>query len=176
MIVRWFCEFVFKLWVSSSKYFIEYFILILSIKWNMSFSLSNAQERPQLRAASSKHGCMLTRSLEIPPDCPHQPGVQLLPSLLSAAPRVCRRPLRVCLARSVAPREPHARPYVANASRACVSDVAVLCCHPCVNWTRACVTHVFFATCTHQFTIHLVTDKPYQTHTSDGAPRAGSHE
>ena len=82
------------------------------MKENMSCSLSDARERPPTRAASGKHGFMLARSLDLPPtetQTPHQPGVQLLPSLLSGAPRVCRGPLRVCRARSVAPREPHAQ-------------------------------------------------------------------
>ena len=67
----------------------------------MSFSLSNARERPPTRAASGKHGCTLARHTR------HQPRVQLLPSLLSGAPRVCCGPSRARCARSVAPHEPH---------------------------------------------------------------------
>ena len=37
-------------------------------------------------------------------------------------------------------------------------------------------TRVFFATCTHQFTTHLITNKPYQAHTSDKAPHTVSHQ
>ena len=78
----------------------------------MSCSLSDARERPPTRAASGKHGFMLARSLDLPPtetQTPPQPGVQLLPSLLSGAPRVCRGPLGVCRALSVAPREPNSQ-------------------------------------------------------------------
>ena len=72
-------------------------------------------------------------------------------------------------------RATRARPYVANASRACVSDVALLCFHPCVGLNArvraVCAlardvsshTRVFFETCSHQFTIHIMTNKPYQT-------------
>ena len=56
-----------------------------------------------------------------------------------------------------------------------------------LDWTRTCVrcarrhgtfhhTRVFFATCTHQFSIHLIIDKTYPAHTSDGVPRSGSDE
>ena len=68
VIVRWIFEFGFKLLVSRSNYFIEYLIFILNMKENMSFSLSNAREGPPTRAASGKHGCMLARSLDLPPD------------------------------------------------------------------------------------------------------------
>ena len=72
VIVRCFFELGFKLLVSSSNYFIEYLIFILNTKENMSFSLSNARERPPTRAASGLHGCMLARSLDLPPtDKPH---------------------------------------------------------------------------------------------------------
>ena len=112
----------------------------------------------------------------------HQPGAQLLPSQLSGAPRVC-----TCVSRSFR-RATRARPYVANASRACVSDVALLCWHPCVGLNArvravrapardvSSHTRVFFATCTHQFTTHLITNKPNQAHTSDKAPHTGSHQ
>ena len=48
--------------VSSSNYFTESVFCFLNIEENVSFSLSNARERPPTRAASGKHGCMLARS------------------------------------------------------------------------------------------------------------------
>ena len=132
MIVRWFLGFKFKL-----------------VYWEFHFnlghqrSLSNAKERPPTRTASGKHGCMLTRSPDLPPQTPHQTGVQLLPSLLSRAPRVCSGPLRVCRARSVAPRESHASHTRKASRRELIARVCIRCCSALLSsvcWTgRACV-------------------------------------
>ena len=112
---------------------------------------------------------------------------QLLPSLLSEPQCVCRGPLRVRRARSVALRT-RTRLYIANASRACVSDVALLCFHPCIGLNArvraVCTpardvsshTRVLFATCTFRFTVHLVTSEPYQAHASNTAPLTVSRE
>ena len=115
----------FLIWVSSFgfkfKLFYSVFVsCILNIQENVRFSLSNARERPPTRAASDKHGCMFAGSLDLTPTetTPHQPGVQLFPSLLSRAPRVCRGQLRVCHARSVAPSEPHAQGLTSRTHRA----------------------------------------------------------
>ena len=160
----------------------------------MSFSLSNARERPPTRAVSGKQKkkSMLARSLDLPPDREFFYISQEFNFFRLCSPDPELRAFAVvryvCRARSVAPREPHAMPFIANASRACVSDVALLCLHPCVGLNarvravrapaRDCSSHtrVFVATCTYQFTIHLITNKPHQTHTSDEAPHTGSRE
>ena len=63
---------------------------------------------------------------------PHHPGVQLLASVLFGAPRVCRGPLRVCHARYVAPREPHAQRLTSRTHRACAYPMS-----PCFVVVRA---------------------------------------
>ena len=157
----------------------------------MSFSLSsNARERLPTRAASGKHGCMLARSLDLSPTETNPTQARNSTSSVSALWSSARLPWSACMSRSFrrTTRATRARPYVANASRACVSDVALLCFHPCVGLnTRVRAvrapardvsshTRVFFATCAHQFTIHIMTNKPYQTHTSEEAPHTGSQK
>ena len=185
-----FFEFSFKLSVSSSSYFCEYSNFILNIKENMSFSWSNARERPPPRAASGKHGCMLAQSPTRLRHTPHQPQVELLPSLLSGAPHVCRGPLRVRRARSVAPRKPHAQGLTSRTHRARVSDVALLCFHPCVGLNarvRAVLlpardartgTNALFTMCTHRLATSMkhrsIIGEPCQAHASHKAARIES--
>ena len=126
--------------VSSSNSLIEYLIFTLNIKENVSFSLSTAQERPPTRAASGKHGCMRARSLNLSPTETNPTPARSSTSSDSALQSSARLPWSVtCMSRSFrrTTRATRARPYVANASRACVSNVALLCFHPCVGLKRA---------------------------------------
>ena len=119
---------------------------------------------------------MLARSLDLTPDSDKPHTSQEFNFF--RAPRVCRDPLRACRARSVAPREPQAQSLTSRAHRARVyPTIALLCFHACVGLNArvravrarardvSSHTRVIFATCTHQFTIHLITNKLYQTHT-----------
>ena len=141
----------------------------MNIKEIMSFSLSNARERPPTRAASG------ARYLDLPPTETNPTPARSSTSSVSALRSSTRLPWSVtCMSRSFrrTTRAKRARPSVANASRACVSDVALLCFHPCVGLNArvravrapaqdvSSHTHVFFATCTHQFATHFITNKP----------------
>ena len=103
---------------------------------------------------------------------PHQPGVQLLPSLLSGAPRVSRCPLRVCHARYAAPCERHAQRLTSRKHRARAYRVASSVRR--TGRTRACDARVgagrfmtparVFPMCTRQFTIHVMIDVKHTQH------------
>ena len=134
MIVRWFFEFCFKLFVSSSDYFIEYPIYLEHKRENMSFSLSNARERLPTCAASGKHGCMLARSLDLHPTETNPTQARNSTSSVSALWSSARLPWSACMSRSF-----RRTTYVANASRACVRCCFALFSSVC--WTecaRAC--------------------------------------
>ena len=121
----------------------------------MSFSLSNARERPPTRAASGKRGCTLARSLDLRPDR-DTPNISHEFNFF----HLCSRELRAFVvvryvyvalvplhhASHTIPRHAtpshatlrradscHTRPYITNASRVCVSDVALPRFHPCVG-------------------------------------------
>ena len=118
MIVRCFFEYGFKLLVSNSNFIIEYLIFILNTKENMSFSLSNALERPPTRAPSGKHGCMLAGSLDFPPTETNPTPARSSTSSVSALPSSARLLWSVtCMWRSLrrTTRAKRARPFVANA-------------------------------------------------------------
>ena len=143
MIVWWFLGFKFKLLYWELHFNLEH-------KREHEF-LSNARERPT-RTASGKHGRTLTWSLDLP-----------------EAPRVCRGPLRVCRARSVAPREPHAQGCTSRTRRAHVYPM--LLCFVVIrvlDWTRACVRcarrHETFHRARACFSQRAL-NKPYRTHT-----------
>ena len=104
-------------------------------------------------------------------------------SSVSALGSSARLPWSVtCTSRSFrrTTRATRTRLYIANASHACVSDVALLCFRPCVG-LNACgaqtgtgrfVAHarVFFTTCPYWFRVHLITSRPYQAHASKHRP------
>ena len=119
---------------------------------------------------------------------PHRPGVQHLPSVLRSSARL---PLSVmCLSRSLRRTTRATRASLFRRER--IARVRIRCRHASssfVCWTgrtRASdarfgagrfITHAcVFATCTHQFTTHLIIDKTCPTRTSDGAPCACSHK
>ena len=186
MIVRWFFEFGFKLLVSSSNYFIEFLFLYLEQKRELECFVV---QRTGTAADTSDVG--FARSLDLLPTETNPTPARSSTSSVSVLRSSARLPWSVtCMSRSFhrTTRATRARLSVVNASRACVSDVALLCFHPCVGLNArvravrapardvSSHTSVFFATCTHQFTIHFITTKPFQTHTSDEAPHTGSHE
>ena len=162
--------------VSSSNYFLEYLIFYLEHEGEHEFfrcpTHGNGRRHERRRASTDVclPGLSISSRLRQTPT-PARSSTSSVSALLSSA----RLPWSVtCVSRSFrrTTRATRARSSVANASRACVSDVALLCFHPCVGLNarvravrapaRDVSSHrrVFFATRTHQFTVHLTTNKP----------------
>ena len=131
-------------------------------KENMSFSLSNARERPPTRAASGKHGCVLAQSLDLPPTETHPTPARSSTSSVSGSLEF--RAFAVVRHENVALVPSHHASHTRKVSRR--ERIARVCIrlNARVRAVRAPArdvsshTRVFFATCTHQFTIHLITN------------------
>ena len=159
-------------------------MIVVQHKRDMTFSLSNARVRPPTRTASGKHGCMLTRSLDLPPywDKPHTSQEFNLSRLCSPELRAFAVVRYVSVALVTSQHASHTRNALRRERIAraypmlpCFVVIRVLDCVRCVG-QHGTFSRVFFATCTHQFTIHPIIDKTYPTHISDGAPRAGKRQ
>ena len=146
----------------------------------MSFSLSNALERPPTRAAPGKHGCTLAWSLDLSPTETNLTPARSSTSSVSGSPEL--RAFAVVSCEYVALVPSHDSSHTRKAfrreriARVYPMLLCLLCFHPCVGLNAraravrapardvSSHTRVCFATCTHQFTIHFIPNKPYQTH------------
>ena len=166
-----------KLLVLSSNYFIEYLIFLECKREHEFFVVQRTGKAADTSGVGQArmYACpdlWMSHPTETNPT-PARSSTSSVSALRSSARLPWSVTCTSCALRRTT-RATRARPYIANASRACVSDVALLCFHPCVGLdvrvrapARGVSSHtrVFFATCTYQFTIHLITNEPYHTHT-----------